>query len=314
MLARFLAILSGSLIVTLAAIALLPRLGVAKPTAEIAWTASLYERKTRVAEAEPSPRILVVGGSGTLFSFDAEIAQHRVGKPVFNFGTHAGLGLSYILDRAARILRPDDTVLLAPEYELLMPDSSANEYAIQMTAFYDHAYLDHVSWREWPNYLLGYDVLPSVAIGIRTALHHPPAGQTDTTIDELGDLRGNTVARSQGMSLRDAEPSLRPIAPEMISRLRKFAEIAAARKARVFVIPPSVIMTAGYTAPAFRTFQTSLISLYAGLGIEPLGGPDIGFLPPSDMYNSVYHANDRGRILYTDRILRLLCKRMICRQ
>ena len=94
MLARFLAILSGSLIVTLAAIALLPRLGVAKPDRRDRVD-SLYSANERpcVAEAEPSPRILVVGGSGTLFSFDAEIAQHRAGQARwFNFGTHVASG------------------------------------------------------------------------------------------------------------------------------------------------------------------------------------------------------------------------------
>lgn len=314
MMIRFLAVMTASFLGMLIAISLLPRMGIAKPTAEIAWTASLYAHKTRIAEAMHGPRVLFVGGSGTLFSLDAETAQRRLRRPVVNFGSHAGLGLSYILDRAERVLRPGDIVVLAPEYELLTQTSATNEYAIQMTAFFDNAYLSHISWREWPNYLVGYEVLPSLAIGIRTVLHHPPSGRTDITLDALGDVRGNTVARSSGISLQNEAPSLRPIAPEMIARLRAFVKTAAAHKVRVIAIPPALISTRGYNSPAFRAFQASLPSLYASLGMTPVGSPDIGFLAPSDMYDSVYHANDRGRAIYTGRVLQALCTVLACRQ
>jgi hypothetical protein len=310
---RFLAMLAASTILVLAVIALLPRLGVARPSAEIAWAASLYADKTRIADAIAGPRILVVGGSGTLFSFDASLAARRLGMPVVNFGTHAGLGLGYILDRAARVLRPGDIVLLAPEYELLQQKSASNEYAIQITAFYDHAYLDALPLAERPNYLLGYGVLPSLVVGARTALNRPPQGRTDITLDALGDVRGNTVALSKGETLQNAKPLLRPVSPQMVLRLREFARKAADGKNRILVISPALVETRNYTTPAFRAFQSGLGPLFSGMGMTPLGAPSAGHLPPADMYDSVYHANDRGRARYTRRILNLLCETMVCR-
>ena len=309
---RFLTILAIAALLALIAIALLPRTRIARPSAEIAWTASLYADKTRMADAIKGPRILAVGGSGTLFSFDADLAAQRLGRPVINFGTHAGLGLGYILDRAARILRPGDIVLLAPEYELLQQESVANEYAIQFTAYYDHGYLDRLPLGERPRYLLGYGVLPSLVAGVRAVLHHPPPGRSDITLDASGNVRGNTVALSNSTALLKAAPSQKPVMPQMIARLQLFAKEAAMRDARVIVISPAVIETPGYTSPAFARFQSDLASLYAGLGMTPLGGPAIGFLPPTDMYDSAYHANDRGRALYTKRILDLLCTTMMC--
>jgi hypothetical protein len=311
--ARFLAMLVACVVTALMVIALLPWIGVAKATAEIAWTASLYAEKTRIAHSVTRPRILAVGGSGTLFSFDAQKVQQRLGRPVINFGTHAGLGLDYILERAAREVRPGDTIFLAPEYELLLQTTSLNEYAIQMTAFYDRAHLSHVPWRAWGSYLLGYGVLTSLSNGVRTMLGHPPPQRNDITLDPLGDARGNSVANSKWEALRDAAPALRPIAPEMVTRLRAFAAMAAKHQIKIIAIPPAVISTPGYTAPAFRAFQYRLMTLYAELGMSPLEDPAIGFLPPEDMYDSIYHANDNGRGVYTDRVLATLCRTMACR-
>ena len=93
---RFLLVLLLSLLATLALIALLPLTGLVR------------------AASLPGPRILVFGGSATRISFDSVIVIRKVGIPTVNFGTHAGLGLAYILDRAKRAMQPGDIVLLAP--------------------------------------------------------------------------------------------------------------------------------------------------------------------------------------------------------
>lgn len=310
---RFLLSFAISLAVALAVIALLPSLGIARSSAEIAWVASLYADKTRIAEGIKEPRILVVGGSGTLFSFDAEVATKHIGRPVVNFGTHAGLGLGYILDRAGRILRPGDTVLLAPEYELLQQESAANEYAIQLTAFYDHDYLSRLSPMDRLRYLLGYDVLPSLAVGARVALHRPPARRTDISLDGFGDVRGNTVSQSKRDIPLETVPPERPISTIAVAELSHFLEQARARHVQVIAIPPALVETPASRSAAFAAFQQSRAALLIRLGIAQAGVPSDGFLPPSDMYDSVYHANDRGRASYTGRMLAILCETMNCR-
>lgn len=310
---RFLLTVAISLVVALVLVALLPVLGIARSSAEIAWVASLYADKTRIAETVNGPRILVVGGSGTLFSFDAEVATKRLGRPVVNYGTHAGLGLGYILDRAGRILRPGDVVLLAPEYEILQQQSAANEYAIQLTAFYDRAYLRRLPLTESFRYMLGYDVLPSLAVGARVALHRPPAQRTDITLDSFGDARGNTVAQSKGGLPLDSVSDKRPISGIAEAALRRFMEEAKARQVQVIAIPPALVETPASQSAVFQAFQQSRAALFTRLGIAQLGVPPDGFLPPSDMYDSVYHANDRGRARYTGRILAILCKTTACR-
>jgi hypothetical protein len=313
--ARFLAALFASFLLALGLIALLPALHIARPDAEIAWTASLYADKERAAGLIPGPRIIAVGGSGTLFSFDSEVATRRIGRPVLNFGTHAGLGLPYILDRAGRLLRAGDVVLLAPEYELLQSGAPPNEHTIQFVTFYDRGYLKQRPLTEWPRYIFGYSVLPSLVEGMKQMLNGPPAGRPDVVLDRLGNARGNTVALSGGEQLAGATPQLPPppVSEAALEALRKFAALAAARHAKILVIPPALVRTRGYSDPEFRKFQSSLDILYAGLGMKVLGTPEQAFLPPQDMYDSIYHANDRGRARYTSRILPLVCQALGCR-
>ena len=82
---------------------------------DTAWLRGLYERKEAAARRIAEPKIVLIGGSGTHYSFSAEYLAKRTGIPAVNLGTHAGLGLEYLLYRARRSLRPGDVAVLAIE-------------------------------------------------------------------------------------------------------------------------------------------------------------------------------------------------------
>jgi hypothetical protein len=92
---------------------------------EVVWIQKLYQEKIELAEAiKTSPRLLVVGGSGTHFGIDAQQIEREVNRPVINFGLHAGLGLNTILANLSGNLRPGDMVLLIPEYGILVGEGT----------------------------------------------------------------------------------------------------------------------------------------------------------------------------------------------
>src|SRR5258706_4697422 len=77
---------------------------------------NLYTIKENAAVLRSSPgqkRLFYISGSSGLFNFDARLAEQKLGIPVINFATHAGLTLDYILTRSKRSLRLGDAVLLA---------------------------------------------------------------------------------------------------------------------------------------------------------------------------------------------------------
>ena len=79
------------------------------------WIEGMYRQKLATLHSLHDHRIYVVSGSSSLFSLDTKILSQVVGRPVVNLATHAGLGLTYILDRAAREIQPGDTIIFTPD-------------------------------------------------------------------------------------------------------------------------------------------------------------------------------------------------------
>jgi len=77
------------------------------------WAFDINEKKMRLAAQTGSPKLLLVGGSATLFGVSAREIQNQTGFRTINLGTHASLGTSYILYLAQEAAKPGDTVLLA---------------------------------------------------------------------------------------------------------------------------------------------------------------------------------------------------------
>src|SRR4051812_10915372 len=86
------------------------------PTRASIWAYQINQRKLQRAASIQRPKLLLVGGSATLFGVQAEMIESRLNYPTVNLGTHAGLGSAYMLHLVRRAARPGDTVVLAFEY------------------------------------------------------------------------------------------------------------------------------------------------------------------------------------------------------
>jgi hypothetical protein len=311
---RFLITFLASTLLCLAGIALLPLTKLARPGGDVVWAASLYRDKDQMAAQAGPNRILAVGGSGTLFSLDTEELSRRTGRPVINYGSHAGLGLTYILDRAARTLRAGDIVLLTPEHELLHEGDAPDQLAISFATFYDRDYVMAQPWKRRLSFLLGYGVIPALTEGLKTMARGPAGGREDIHLDASGNARGNTVEAARKLTLTVAPPvePPRPVSTGARAVLTRFAAAAHAKKVRVIGLPPALLDDPGYGSPTYRAFGEEEKRLFAQLGMDTLGEFKNGLLPAQDMYDTAYHANDRGRARYTARIEALICPVLGC--
>lgn len=75
---------------------------------------NLIAHKSALAEATPSPRVVIAGGSNAYYAIDAHILQQRLGIPVVNvalpFGAHH---YSISLALLEKLVRPGDVVVYA---------------------------------------------------------------------------------------------------------------------------------------------------------------------------------------------------------
>lgn len=97
----------------------------------INWIDRQDQCKSRCLEARPAsagPRIIIFGGSASVFGLDAELMEQKLGIQTINFATHAGLGLDFQLSRIKRFAKKGDTALLVLELEAYGDNAVPGEY------------------------------------------------------------------------------------------------------------------------------------------------------------------------------------------
>lgn len=72
----------------------------------------------RLAEA-PSPRLILVGGSGVAFNTDSAAIEKATHLHPVNMGLYAGFGMDFLLQQAASGAHKGDIILVMPEYDIL---------------------------------------------------------------------------------------------------------------------------------------------------------------------------------------------------
>jgi len=259
------------------------------------WVHHLFLRKeAALALAGEGPRVLTVGGSGCLFSVDAEALQRELGQPVINLCSHAGVGLEYMLARARRHARPGDTILLIPEYRVLSvpdPRQQSIEWAYFTTWDRRH-YLEHglpdayrmlygipfadlwksrAGWASWRN-------------GYEDKLHQIYDVTLMTPNGDLHESLGNRTPLLGRVDLTYLPPA--ELAVDLLSNFSQWAKNHGVRTAAVY--QPAAL------APADHWRKKELFALlpawWKQRGIEPLGTPDDALWPTAGFMDTIQHS------------------------
>jgi hypothetical protein len=279
-----------------------------------AWIEGMRERKElslNRASLSGKARLLVVGGSGSLFGVDAELIQDKLGVPTVNLGTHAGLG-AYIFYQARSYLRQGDSVLLCPEYELWCePAGDISDVQWSYVTTYDKRYLWSLGFAKAIKILYSepannyVDALSGWrAWGIRR--YRPmPAGYNLATMDEQGDLRLDV--RHKSFPLLGEYPFARLDTDRCRAQpIRDFATWAHEHDVRVFYSWPNCCVPDPSPGQADSVPPVSVLSFLKELGIIVLNTPSETAFPRQMFTDSVYHADGGCRRIRTEDLVRKL--------
>jgi hypothetical protein len=94
---------------------------------EAHWLRGLYQNKVAIAANIPEPKLIIAGGSGAHYTVNSEVLEKAIGQPVVNLGTDGPIGLDVILSSVLETVKPGDTVLLIPEYLILLDEDGYAE-------------------------------------------------------------------------------------------------------------------------------------------------------------------------------------------
>jgi hypothetical protein len=282
------------------------------PTYTSAWAKYLYDRKEALAAHIHQPKLLLVGGSATLFGLNAGTIQAETGVPTVNFGTHAGLQAIYILHRVELTARPGDTVLLVLEYGIysLASHVVGDDYILAR----DPSYFRQLSWLEklemaervpWKR-LREKPMAPLVPIVPKDVT---PFSVGPETIDDHGDEMYNVKVQdpaAKAKNIRDGTITPLPNGGFFSGEppgLVEFLRWARNHQVRVLATFPQSVYKPQYDGPEFRLACQQVENFYAGHGVPVLGTPQEALLPEVEFYNDIYHLLHGPAIERTKRLV-----------
>ena len=298
------------------------------------WIASGFSQREQTAEAlsPGEKRVLIIAGSNGLFGLSAKTISEKTGITAINLSSHAGLGGDYILNRAQKILRKNDIVLLPLEYQFYTQSGLSSEFEKRDTLrrfliSYDRATLQKVSIPallkfylsntvEWQNkeyiyYLSGHLTRADITKRLQEQRDNPTFNCfSGLTFNEYGDENCNNGRDNLPVNplvLKTAmSPSNRKLDPG--GYIDHFVRSALQKGVKIIPLYPVSTYTSDYEKPEFKLYAERIRSFWESKGVPFEDRLENSLLPASQMYNTYYHPRDNGRQKRTDSIINLIKK------
>jgi hypothetical protein len=274
---------------------------------ESQWIAAIQEKK-RNAIGVPGRKVIFVGGSATLFGVSARTAREQLNSTCINMGSHAGLGMSFLLREASLNAKAGDLIVLSIEYDLWRKDQRPSETLV--------SYLLGSPWPEVlraspllvvrcflsPSFsdiaaLLGWSFSPERVAAVREKAM-PPTDYTVATISDLGDETNHPVSgRAKEIERYElhGDAFLNPV---IAGQFQAFLKKARAGGITVLACNPPRLVDREADIDQPAPFFRRICAYYESLGVPVLFGADLRH-DEEAFFDTAYHLTDEGAEEYT---------------
>jgi hypothetical protein len=292
------------------------------PTESSHYIYDVTHAKEVIAAKKPGDRLLVVGGSSTLFGINTELIEKQTGFPAVNVGTAVGLNLDYRFYRIKKIARPGDIVLLACEYELYSekPDyETADDYILARDPEY---------FRQMPLlskiYLATRIPFKRFQLGWRNRRHpervvvkfaHSPYNPFSATyypLNDNGDEMLNTdenrppteyLKGNMARIIPTLSHGLPTATNQNFASLADFIAWAHAHQITVLATFPNVLHQPVYDEPKALGAIATINRFYASHDVPVIGTAQEAMLPPDQFFDYMYHLTHEAAHQRTERLI-----------
>ena len=297
--------------------------------------AAFLKREKIVADTNPNePRILIVAGSNGLFGLSAKTIQQETGIQTINLSAHAGLGGDYLLNRASRLLRKGDWLLLPLEYQFYRQSGISSDFERQDTLrrfliSYDRSSLQSISplsllgfwtdnlfdWhsKEYGLYVSGNLTRQDITKRLQQQKDDPNLNCfSGLTFNSYGDETCNEGKENFPLIPVVLQPAMTPTRQKIdpAGYLNRFIQTASQKGVRIIPLYPVSTNVAAYQEASFQAYAQRIRQFWVSKGIEFNDSLERSLLPPNLMYNTNYHPKDSGRQVRTKAVLDLLRKQL----
>jgi hypothetical protein len=263
-------------------------------------------------------KIVFVGGSNLMFGLDSQLIERETGSHVVNMGMNGYFGARFMLSEVKASLRAPDVVVVSLEYDNFFKSVDGTSSDLLMVAKANPRAFRYLSWKQRSAvaravpYVAQQKLLRLMREGMRysvTGSRGLPEDEIALTsiesaagVNEYGDMTSHVgVAwpweREDGLDL-----TRHPLDGQVVGLLQSFAAEMQARGVAVLV---------SYT-PAidyyYRKHKQSIDHVHVELSrsaplVVPRPPQEFVFAEPL-FFDTVYHLNEKGRKIRTEKVIR----------
>ncbi len=284
------------------------------PSGVSRWAYELNRRKKLIVDQSRAPRLLLVGGSATLFGLSAREIEAQTGYHTINVGTHAALGTACILHVAEQDARPGDTVLLALEYELYnygkVKQSWAHKLLVEYLVARDPDFFRSLTWSEkWTVFML----TPTSRLieGIKNRFRPEPpyedaglGAYSVLNLNAWGDLTNHP--REHRLANRESIIQSKSALGRGISEhadgfetIAAFCKWAETNNIRVLATFPNLSDREDYHGPVAQKSVQAIRDLFTSLNVPVVGDYTNALFPEDQFFDTMYHLTDEATLART---------------
>lgn len=289
-------------------------LNLGTPSGGSRWAYELNRRKKLIVDQTPAPRLLLIGGSATLFGLSAKEIEAQTGYRTINVGTHAALGTACILHVAQQDAKPGDTLVLALEYELYnygkVKQSWAHKLLVDYLIARDPDFFRSLTWPEkWTVFML----TPTSRLidGIKNRFRpEPPYEDTGLgaysvqNLNAWGDLTNHTrehrlANRESILQGKSALGRGLPEHPDGFDTIAAFCKWAETNHIRVLATFPNLSDREDYHGPVGQKSAQTIRDFFTSLNVPVVGDYTNALFPEDQFFDTMYHLTDEAALART---------------
>lgn len=285
-----------------------------------AYGAASIAKLTRLQDA-PSPRLIIVGGSGSAFGIDSELIRKETAFEPVNMGLYAGFGIDYLLNQVREGAREGDTVLLIPEYDILTSTPAANGFLVLEAAQGDpeqvrFAIRNRESWvnivRSFPGWLstrvisVAGHIAPESFVDSEGTLYRRVyrSSMFNTYGDNIGSTYETVSLSESEVSFSSVEVIRKPVSTTTLERISAFGDDMRRIGVQVYFAWPALPQDAfQYASSSMRTHEYVITQ---NVGIPILGTQQDFLFPTPYFLDTINHLTAEGKEVRTTLLLEFL--------
>lgn len=281
-------------------------------------------KKDLVKPYEGKKKIILVGGSSTLFAIDAARATHELGVPVINLALHAAMKLSRLLAEADAVVEKNDAIVLVLEPAYYECGAKFSAWQVRNAIAWDHELWPSLNVQDKASFVFSVSptLLVDMAVAKTQSAFFPKAvairkealdvnavltkfhqqGKSNSfeystqNLDDFGSLRGAVGVRYQGKDSDDRKP--RHACQAVLSQLQQFKQRMTERGVSVYVAR-TPYRTVESNPDGLQQAEAEFVSDLSTVGCVMDRREDL-LMPHQYFFDTALHLNKDGQKIRTD--------------